>query len=317
MARRREFFQPFEGHYQALWWVPVGHRPTVDEGLARLWKLDHFGPSCDAFTFKSRFLPPNQLGAPVAMKPDPGAWVARSAPFSKFVGDPSVFTCTGLGRLQWESTANQTRTMSNPIRILVVDDHPILRQGLSALLANEPDMLLTGEASNGLEAIELFRSLRPDIMLLDVQMPELGGIEALEAIRHVFPAARIIILTTYAGDALAQRALAAGAQGYVLKGMLRKELLDTIRAVHRGQKKISADVATQLAHHTTDDDLSDREIDVLKLIATGNSNKRIANQLLITEETVKGHVRSILAKLGASDRTHAVTLGLTRGIFQL
>jgi DNA-binding NarL/FixJ family response regulator len=207
--------------------------------------------------------------------------------------------------------------MSNPIRILVVDDHPILRQGLSALLANEPDMLLTGEASNGLEAIELFRSLRPDIMLLDVQMPELGGIEALEAIRHVFPAARIIILTTYAGDALAQRALAAGAQGYVLKGMLRKELLDTIRAVHRGQKKISADVATQLAHHTTDDDLSDREIDVLKLIATGNSNKRIANQLLITEETVKGHVRSILAKLGASDRTHAVTLGLTRGIFQL
>jgi DNA-binding NarL/FixJ family response regulator len=207
--------------------------------------------------------------------------------------------------------------MSNPIRILVVDDHPILRQGLSALLANEPDMLLMGEASNGLEAIEQFRSLRPDIMLLDVQMPELGGIEALVAIRREFPAARIIILTTYAGDALAQRALKAGAQGYILKGLLRKDLLDTIRAVHRGLKKVSPDVATQLAHHTADDGLSDREIEVLKLVATGKSNKRIANHLSITEETVKGHVRSILAKLGATDRTHAVTLGLTRGIFQM
>jgi two-component system, NarL family, response regulator len=145
----------------------------------------------------------------------------------------------------------------------------------------------------------------------------MDGIEAIVAIRAEFPQARIIVLTTYAGDARAQRALAAGAQGYVLKGMLRKELLDTIRAVHRGQKKISAEVATQLAHHTTDDDLSDREIEVLKLIAAGNSNKRIANHLSITEETVKGHVRSILAKLGASDRTHAVTVGLTRGVFQL
>ena len=148
----------------------------------------------------------------------------QSFSLREFVGDRSGLTSAGLGRLQWESAANQTRTMSNPIRILVVDDHPILRQGLSALLANEPDMLLMGEASNGLEAIEQFRSLRPDITLLDVQMPELGGIEALVAIRREFPAARIIILTTYAGDALAQRALKAGAQGYILKGLLRKDL---------------------------------------------------------------------------------------------
>jgi DNA-binding NarL/FixJ family response regulator len=203
------------------------------------------------------------------------------------------------------------------ISILAVDDHPVLRQGLAALLSNEPDMHLVAEAENGIEATEQFRLHRPDVTLLDVQMPEMDGIEAIGAIRAEFPQARIIVLTTYAGDARAQRALAAGAQGYVLKGMLRKELLDTIRAVHRGQKKISAEVATQLAHHTTDDDLSDREIEVLKLIAAGNSNKRIANHLSITEETVKGHVRSILAKLGASDRTHAVTVGLTRGVFQL
>jgi DNA-binding NarL/FixJ family response regulator len=207
--------------------------------------------------------------------------------------------------------------LDNRISILAVDDHPVLRQGLAALLSNEPDMHLVAEAENGIEATEQFRLHQPDVTLLDVQMPEMDGIETIVAIRAEFPQARIIVLTTYAGDARAQRALAAGAQGYVLKGMLRKELLDTIRAVHRGQKKISADVATQLAHHTTDDDLSDREIEVLKLIAAGNSNKRIANHLSITEETVKGHVRSILAKLGASDRTHAVTVGLTRGIFQL
>ena len=208
-------------------------------------------------------------------------------------------------------------SLDNRIRILVVDDHPVLRQGLAALLSNESDMRLVAEASNGLEAIEQFRRVRPDITLLDVQMPEMGGIEAIVSIRAEFPQARIIVLTTYPGDALAQRALLAGAQGYVLKGMLRKELLDTIRAVHRGQRKVSADVATQLAHHTADDVLSDREIQVLKLVATGNSNKRIANQLKITEETVKGHVRSVLAKLGVSDRTHAVTVALTRGIIQL
>jgi DNA-binding NarL/FixJ family response regulator len=203
------------------------------------------------------------------------------------------------------------------IRILAVDDHPVLRQGLAALLSNESDMQLVAEAANGLEAIEQFRLHRPDVTLLDVQMPEMDGIEAIRSIRAEFAHARIIVLTTYAGDALAQRALKAGAQGYVLKGLLRKELLDTIRAVHRGQKKVSLDVAIQLAHHTADDALSDREVQVLKLVAAGNSNKRIANHLSITEETAKGHVRSILDKLGASDRTHAVTVALTRGIIQL
>jgi DNA-binding NarL/FixJ family response regulator len=208
-------------------------------------------------------------------------------------------------------------SLDNRIRILAVDDHPVLRQGLAALLSNEPDMHLVAEATNGREAIEQYRLVRPDVTLLDIQMPEMGGIEAIVAIRAEFPQARIVVLTTYAGDALALRALKAGAQGYVLKGLLRKELLDTIRAVHRGQKKVSSDVAIQLAHHTTDDALSDREVQVLKLVAAGNSNKRIANHLSITEETAKGHVRSILAKLGASDRTHAVTVALTRGIIQL
>lgn len=208
-------------------------------------------------------------------------------------------------------------SLDNRIRILAVDDHPVLRQGLAALLSNESDMHLVAEATNGREAIEQYRLVRPDVTLLDIQMPEMGGIEAIVAIRAEFPQARIVVLTTYAGDALALRALKAGAQGYVLKGLLRKELLDTIRAVHRGQKKVSSDVAIQLAHHTTDDALSDREVQVLKLVAAGNSNKRIANHLSITEETAKGHVRSILAKLSASDRTHAVTVALTRGIIQL
>ncbi len=203
------------------------------------------------------------------------------------------------------------------IGLLVVDDHPVLRQGLAALLANEHDMRLMGEASNGREALEQFRLLRPDVTLLDVQMPEMNGIEAIRAIRAEFPSARIIVLTTYAGDILAQRALKAGAQGYVLKGLLRKELMDTIRAVHGGLKRINADVATQIAHHAADDALSNREIEVLRLVAVGNSNKRIGAHLSISEETVKGHVRSILEKLGAQDRTHAVTLGMSRGIIQL
>ena len=205
----------------------------------------------------------------------------------------------------------------NKIRILVVDDHPILRQGLAALLAVESDMQLIAEASNGREAIELFRSHRPDITLLDVQMPGTDGIEALTTIRSEFPAARVVVLTTYAGDVLAQRALKAGAHGYVLKGLLRKELLDTIRVVHRGSKAINPEVATQIAQHMADDALSEREIEVLRLVARGNSNKRIGGLLSIAEETVKGHLKSILSKLGANDRTHAVTLGITRGILQL
>jgi DNA-binding NarL/FixJ family response regulator len=229
-----------------------------------------------------------------------------------------LFKCaTAVAPHAFKSECDNLSSLASRIKILAVDDHPVLRQGLAAILANESDMHLVAEAANGVEAVEQFRLLQPDVTLLDVQMPEMGGIDALLTIRAEFPDARIIILTTYAGDALAQRALEAGAQGYVLKGMLRKELLDTIRAVHRGQRKVSPDVAMQLAHHTADDNLSEREIEVLKLVAAGNSNKRIANHLAITEETVKGHVRSILAKMGASDRTHAVTLGLSRGVIQL
>jgi DNA-binding NarL/FixJ family response regulator len=208
-------------------------------------------------------------------------------------------------------------SLATRIRILVADDHPVFRQGLAALLENESDMHLVAEASNGLEAVEQFRLTRPDVTLLDVQMPEMNGIETIQAIRSSDPAARIIVLTTYAGDVLAQRALKAGAQAYLLKGLLRKELLETIRAVFKGLKRVNADVAAQMAHHTADDSLSEREVEVLRLVAVGNSNKRIGAHLSITEETVKGHVRSILAKLGAQDRTHAVTLGLARGIFQL
>ena len=200
---------------------------------------------------------------------------------------------------------------------MAVDDHPVLRQGLSAIIANELDMQLVGEAANGREALEQYRALEPDIVLLDVQMPEMNGIEAIRAIRAEFPTARVIVLTTFAGDVLAQTALEAGAQGYILKGSLRKELLDTVRAVYRGQKRVNPAVATKMATYVGADALSEREIDVLKLIALGNPNKRIGFHLAITEETVKAHVKSILSKLGANDRTHAVTLGVMRGIIQL
>lgn len=208
-------------------------------------------------------------------------------------------------------------TGSNPIRILLADDHPLLRDGVAGLVADQPDMALVGEASNGHEAIDQFRKHRPDITLLDLQMPEIDGIDAIIAIRNEFPEARIVVLTTYAGDTQILRALKAGAQGYLLKSMLRRELLDTIRAVHKGQRRIPVEVAAQLAEHAGDDPLTSREIEVLRLIASGKANKLVASDLSITEETVKGHVKSILSKLGASDRTHAVTIALKRGIIDL
>jgi DNA-binding NarL/FixJ family response regulator len=203
------------------------------------------------------------------------------------------------------------------IRVLSVDDHPLLREGIAALVNAESDMKLVAEATNGQEAIEKFRSHRPDVTLMDLQMPALNGIEAIIGIRSEFPNARIIVLTTYAGDVQVLRALKAGARGYILKAHVRRELLDSIRAVHAGQKRIPPEVAAELAEHCAEDDLSSREIDVLRLIAAGNANKEIGGQLSITEETVKSHVTNILAKLGANDRTHAVTIGLKRGIIEL
>jgi DNA-binding NarL/FixJ family response regulator len=203
------------------------------------------------------------------------------------------------------------------IRILTVDDHPLLRKGIAALVNAEPDMKLIAEASNGREAIEKFRQHRPDITLMDLQMPDLNGTEVISRIQSEFPNARIVVLTTYQGDAQVLRALRAGARAYILKGHVHRELLETIRAVHAGQKRIPPDIAAQLAEHATDDALSSREIDVLRLIAAGNSNKLIADQLSIGEATVKSHVTNILSKLGANDRAHAVTIGLKRGIIEL
>jgi DNA-binding NarL/FixJ family response regulator len=203
------------------------------------------------------------------------------------------------------------------IRILSVDDHALLREGIAGLVSDQPDMTIVAEASNGREAIEQFRKHHPDITLMDLQMPEMNGIDAMIAVRNEFPDARFIVLTTYSGDVQVSRALRAGARAFLLKSLLRKELLDTIRAVHAGQKRIPAEVAAQLADHVADDSLTAREIEVLRLIAEGNANKLIADRLSITEETVKGHVKNILSKLGANDRTHAVTIGLKRGIIEL
>ncbi|HEX3227318.1 MAG TPA: response regulator transcription factor [Pyrinomonadaceae bacterium] len=206
---------------------------------------------------------------------------------------------------------------SKKIRILTVDDHPILRQGISALIQDESDMALVAEAANGLEAIQQFRTHRPDVTLMDLQMPEMNGLDAMIAIRGEFPDARIIVLTTYAGDVQAMRALQAGARAYLLKNSLHKELLDTIRAVHAGRKTISPEVSFQLAEHVAEEALSPAEVRVLSLIAEGNSNKEIAASLSVTEDAVKGQVRNILSKLGANDRTQAVTIAVKRGIIDL
>ena len=206
---------------------------------------------------------------------------------------------------------------SSPIRILAVDDHPVVRQGIAGLLGVQPDMVLVGEASNGREALKQFRMHRPDVTLMDLQMPEMNGLDALIAIRNEFPSAKVIVLTTYAGDVQILRALKAGAQAYLLKNMLHKELLDAIRAVHAGKKSLSPEASYQIAEHATDDVLTPAEILVLRLIAAGNANKQIADQLSITEETVKSRVKSILSKLGANDRTHAATIGVKRGIIEL
>jgi DNA-binding NarL/FixJ family response regulator len=203
------------------------------------------------------------------------------------------------------------------IRILCVDDHPLLREGIAALVAGEPDMKIIAESSNGREAIQQFRDHRPDVTLMDLQMPEMSGLDAIIAIRSEFPDARIIVLTTYAGDAQALRALQAGARAYLLKNLVHRELLDTIRAVHAGKKSMSAHVSYELAEHATDDALTKAEIEVLRLIADGNANKQIADQLSITEDTVKGRVKNILSKLGANDRTHAAMIGIKRGIIEI
>ena len=210
--------------------------------------------------------------------------------------------------------------MSNPpdlIRILTVDDHPLLRNGIASLVNGESDMKLIAEASSGQQAMEQFRLHRPDVTLMDLQMPDMNGAEAIMRIQDEFPDARFIVLTTYSGDARVLKALKAGARAYLLKGLVHRELLETIRAVHAGRKRIPPDIAAELAEYAADDALSPREIEVLRLIAAGNSNKIIADQLSVGEATVKSHVTNILSKLGANDRTHAVTIGLKRGIIEL
>jgi DNA-binding NarL/FixJ family response regulator len=206
---------------------------------------------------------------------------------------------------------------SESIRVLTVDDHQLLREGIAAVIESQEDMTLVAQASNGREAVESFRRLRPDVTLMDLRMPDMSGIEAITAIRSEFRDARIVVLTTYAGDAQAAAALKAGAVGYLLKSLVRKELLETIRAVHAGKRRVPPEIATEIAEHVADDALTVREVEVLRRVAAGKSNKLIAAELDISEGTVKTHMKSILPKLDASDRTHAVMIALKRGIFDL
>ena len=206
---------------------------------------------------------------------------------------------------------------TGPIKVFSVDDHPLLREGIAALVNNQPDMEMIGEAATGGEAIQLFKQHQPDVTLLDLRLPDMSGIDTLIAIRTAFPDARIIILTTFEGDVEIQRALQAGARGYLLKNMPPSELLDVIRQVHAGKKRIPAAIASQLAEHLSDETLTEREIEVLREVAGGNRNRQIAEKLFISEETVKVHIKHIMEKLGASDRTQAVAIGVRRGIIQL
>ena len=208
-------------------------------------------------------------------------------------------------------------TVPDIIRILTVDDHPLLREGIAALVNAEADMKIVAEASTGDEAIDQFRRFRPEVTLMDIQMPGLNGIDAIQRILNEFASARIVVLTTYTGDIQVIRALRAGARAYILKGHVHRELLATIRAVHAGQKRIPPEIAAVLAEHATDDELTSREIDILRLIADGNSNKQVGDRLSIGEATVKSHMTNILSKLHANDRTHAVAIALSRGIIEL
>jgi len=207
--------------------------------------------------------------------------------------------------------------LNGQVRVLVVDGHPLLRAGVAAVLKGTSDLTVVGEASDGREAIETFRTLQPDVTVMDLQMRGMSGVDAMRGIRLESSTARIVVLTTFSGDVLAQRALKAGASAYVLKERVRAELADIIRAVHRGMKRIEPAIALQIAHHASDLTLTSREVEVLQLVAAGNSNKLIANALAISDETAKTHVKNIIEKLGAHDRTHAVTIGLRRGIFEL
>jgi DNA-binding NarL/FixJ family response regulator len=207
--------------------------------------------------------------------------------------------------------------MRNPIRVFSVDDHPLLREGIAALVNSQADMTLVAEASNGAEAIQMFKQQQPDVTLLDLRLPDMSGIDILIAIRSEFPEARVIMLTTFEGDVEIQRALQAGARGYMLKNMPPSELLDGIRKVHAGKKRIPPEIASQLFEHMSDEGLTEREIEVLREVADGNRNREIAERLFISEETVKVHIKHIMEKLGASDRTQAVAIGIRRGIIQL